>query len=177
MEKLLVINPGSTSTKIAYFEGNERIWQEDISHSRAELERFDDVLDQLEMRCALVKDAMAAHGVRAEELTALAARGGTIAPLRSGAYEVNDAMVDVILHRPQDRHASLLHRQAAGVVDVSRPPRLRRRQHAPQREMRRDRRDLLKQLSHDAYLHSPAGYSPARVSSASRSRTIWRSAE
>ena len=108
MEKLLVINPGSTSTKIAYFEGNERIWQEDISHSRAELERFDDVLDQLEMRCALVKDAMAAHGVRAEELTALAARGGTIAPLRSGAYEVNDAMVDVILHRPQDRHASLL---------------------------------------------------------------------
>lgn len=108
MEKLLVINPGSTSTKIAYFEGNSRIWQEDIPHSREQLASFDSVTDQLDMRYGLVADAMAAHGVRAEDLTALAARGGTIAPLRSGAYEVNDAMTDVILHHPQDQHASLL---------------------------------------------------------------------
>ena len=108
MEKLLVINPGSTSTKIAYFEGNDRIWQEDISHSRSELSRFDAVTDQLDMRYGLVRGAMTAHGIRPEDLTALAARGGTIAPLRSGAYEVNDVMVDVILHHPQDQHASLL---------------------------------------------------------------------
>ena len=108
MERLLVINPGSTSTKIAYFEGNSRVWQEDIAHSREELAAFDSVTDQLDMRYGLVTDAMAAHSVRAEDLTALAARGGTIAPLRSGAYEVNDAMTDVILHHPQDQHASLL---------------------------------------------------------------------
>ena len=108
MERLLVINPGSTSTKIAYFEGNRRIWQEDIHHSREDLAAFDTVTDQMDMRYGLVTGAMASHGIRAEDLTALAARGGTIAPLRSGAYEVDDTMTDVILHHPQDQHASLL---------------------------------------------------------------------
>ena len=108
MEKLLVINPGSTSTKIAFYEGEEQRWSESISHSREELDKYDTIADQMDMRRALVEQAMAAHGVPLSELTALAARGGPIAPLHSGAYEVNDKMVDIIRTHPQDQHASLL---------------------------------------------------------------------
>ena len=108
MEKLLVINPGSTSTKIAYYEGSEQKWRESIDHSREELAAFDAIVDQMDMRYALVLQAMEAHGLRAEELSAVAARGGTIAPLRSGAYEVNDKMTEIIRTHPQDQHASLL---------------------------------------------------------------------
>ena len=108
MEKLLVINPGSTSTKIAYYEGEEQKWRESIDHSREELAAYDAIVDQMDMRYGLVLRAMEAHGLRAEELSAVAARGGTIAPLRSGAYEVNDKMVEIIRTHPQDQHASLL---------------------------------------------------------------------
>ena len=108
MEKLLVINPGSTSTKIAFYEGEEQRWSESISHSREELDRFDSIADQMDMRRALVEQAMAAHGVPLSDLTAVAARGGPIAPLHSGAYEVNDKMVEIIRTHPQDQHASLL---------------------------------------------------------------------
>jgi len=108
MEKILVINPGSTSTKIAYFEGSQEIWKESISHSRDELSKFDSICDQMDMRSELVEKAMKAHGVELAELSCLAARGGTIAPMKSGAYEVNDVMVNIIKTHPQDQHASIL---------------------------------------------------------------------
>ncbi len=108
MEELLVINPGSTSTKIAWYRGEVQQWQENISHSREELERYDAITDQLDMRCGLVRKAMDAHGVSPLSLAAVAARGGPIAPLHSGAYEVNQKMVDIIMTHPQDQHASLL---------------------------------------------------------------------
>ncbi len=108
MERLLVINPGSTSTKLALYDGADPVWSESVSHDRAELARYDTIVDQLPMRLALTEAAMARHGTRLEELSAIAARGGTIAPLHSGAYEVNETMVQVIRTHPQDQHASLL---------------------------------------------------------------------
>lgn len=108
MEKILVINPGSTSTKIAFFEGNTQIWKESIDHAREELAQYDAIVDQMDMRYELVVKAMERHGVHLKDLTAVASRGGTIAPLHSGAYEVNDKMVEVIRTNPQDQHASLL---------------------------------------------------------------------
>jgi len=108
MEKLLVINPGSTSTKIALYDGDRPLWNESISHSREELSKYDAIVDQMDMRYALVEQAMAAHGVALGDLAAVAARGGTIAPLHSGAYQVNDRMVEIIRTHPQDQHASLL---------------------------------------------------------------------
>ena len=108
MEKILVINPGSTSTKIALFEGNTEIWKESITHAREDLAPFETVTDQQDFRTALVREAMARHGVKESDLSCVAARGGPIAPLRSGAYRVNEKMVDVIRTNPQDNHASLL---------------------------------------------------------------------
>ena len=108
MEKILVLNPGSTSTKIALYDGDQPLWKESLSHSREELRGYANVCDQLDFRYALVAQAMADHGLEAGELAAVAARGGPFAPVHSGAYEVNDAMVDIIRTRPMDPHASLL---------------------------------------------------------------------
>lgn len=108
MEKILVLNPGSTSTKIAYFEDDKEIWKESISHSREELSVFDGICDQIDFRYSLILKAMETHGVSMTSLSAVASRGGPIAPLHSGAYEINEAMVDVIRNHPLDVHASLL---------------------------------------------------------------------
>lgn len=108
MEKLIVINPGSTSTKLAYFEGTQEIWKESISHTREEISKYETIADQLDMRYALVLDACEKHNVKIGDLSCVAARGGPVAPLHSGAYKVTQAMVDRIKTNPQDQHASLL---------------------------------------------------------------------
>lgn len=108
MEKILVLNPGSTSTKLALYDGDRELWKESISHSREALNAYARVCDQLDFRYELVTQAMAAHGLSAGTLSAVAARGGPFAPVHSGAYEVNDAMVEVIRTNPMDEHASLL---------------------------------------------------------------------
>lgn len=108
MEKILVLNPGSTSTKIAFFEGDQEQWKESISHSREELSVYADTCDQLDFRYALVLEAMKAHGVTPADLSAVASRGGPFAPVHCGAYEVNEAMCEVIRTNPMDPHASLL---------------------------------------------------------------------
>ena len=106
MEKLLILNPGSTSTKIAYYEGTTEIWKESITHSREEIAKYANIPDQLDMRYNLILDAMNKHGVEAKNLTAVVSRGGPIAPFKSGGYIVNQAMVDKAANNPQDAHAS-----------------------------------------------------------------------
>ena len=108
MEKILVLNPGSTSTKIALYDGDQEVWKESLTHSREELKGYARIVDQLEFRYALVMDTLRKHGVAPGDLTAIASRGGPFAPVHSGAYEVNDAMCDKICTDPLDIHASLL---------------------------------------------------------------------
>ncbi|MFA6775292.1 MAG: butyrate kinase, partial [Sphaerochaetaceae bacterium] len=108
MEKILVINPGSTSTKIALFDGEREAWKKSIDHDRSELGKYPTVYDQIDMRYQLVMEELKTHDVDPSELSAIAARGGPIAPMEGGAYEVNDEMVDVIFHRPQDLHVSII---------------------------------------------------------------------
>lgn len=106
--KILVINPGSTSTKIAMYDGKDQLWQENIEHDAAALARFESIFGQLPMRLALVREAVKAHGDRLEELAAVSARGGLLPPVSAGAYEVNELMLDVLENRPQLLHASNL---------------------------------------------------------------------
>ena len=108
MEKILVINPGSTSTKIACYDGDKEVWHESLSHDRDALRAFEHVCDQLDFRYDLLLKALADHGMTLKDFDAVAARGGPIAPLHSGAYEVTDEMEEVIRTHPLDQHASLL---------------------------------------------------------------------
>ena len=106
--KILVINPGSTSTKIAMYSGETQLWQENIEHSGEDLAPYKLVYDQLSMRLKLVQDTILQKGDKLEELQAVAARGGLLPPVSAGAYEVNEAMLDVLQHRPVHQHASNL---------------------------------------------------------------------
>ena len=106
MEKLLIINPGSTSTKIAVYEDETPLFTESITHSAKDLEPFEHVADQFEFRKDLIVKALQAHGVQLESLTGIVARGGLLKPIRAGAYEVNDDMVWQLRYRPRHEHAS-----------------------------------------------------------------------
>ncbi len=103
---LLVINPGSTSTKISIFENGREIHRKNLSHSPEELKPFKKATDQALFRRAKVERFLREIGYDLTRLTAIACRGGSLPPIHTGAYEVNDAMIDVLCHRPIGQHAS-----------------------------------------------------------------------
>ncbi len=106
--KLLIINPGSTSTKIAIYKSQKQLWQRNIEHSTDQLSRYPTIYSQLNLRLTAVLDALEQNGDSPAELEAVVARGGLLPPLSSGAYEVNYKMLEVLEHRPINHHASNL---------------------------------------------------------------------
>lgn len=108
MEKLLIINPGSTSTKIAVYDGENQLFVESISHSAEEIAKYDALVDQFEFRKELVLESMKSHGIKPEDLSAIVSRGGLLPPMQAGAYEVNEDMVWQLRYAPQHEHASNL---------------------------------------------------------------------
>ena len=108
MNQILVINPGSTSTKIAWYCDTQKKWGENIEHDSAQIKTYAVIYDQLEMRTRLVLDTIAARGEQLGALSAVVSRGGLLGRVQAGAYEVNDAMVEVLRERPVNHHASNL---------------------------------------------------------------------
>lgn len=106
MEKILVLNPGSTSTKIAVYDGEMPLFVESITHTAEELAPFDRVVEQYGFRRQLVLECLEHHDVSAKELNAVVSRGGLLAPIHAGAYEVNEDMVWQLQCKPQNEHAS-----------------------------------------------------------------------
>ena len=95
--KLLVINPGSTSTKIAVYENEVPCLVRSIRHTVDELSSFSHIIDQFEFRKNLVLKELEANNIPFE-FDAIVGRGGLLKPIPGGVYEVNDAMLDDILH-------------------------------------------------------------------------------
>lgn len=106
--KIIVINPGSTSTKVAYFENDTSVFEAKIEHPAQQLDAFQTVADQKELRFGHILHTLRQHLVPLEAIDGIAARGGLLPPLSSGAYEINDAMLDYLIHRPRAQHASNL---------------------------------------------------------------------
>ena len=92
MFKLLIINPGSTSTKIGVYEDEHQVFVEDIPHSVAELQQYDEVTDQFSMCNQLVIDELKKRNIPLE-FDAVVGRGGLSREVESGVYEVNEHMV------------------------------------------------------------------------------------
>ncbi len=107
MKKILAINPGSTSTKIAVYHDQEPFFTTSIGHTLEELEQFPTVLDQFEWRNGLVRDALAKEGIDISTMDAVIGRGGIMSPVESGVYEVNDDLVHDLVHAKM-QHASNL---------------------------------------------------------------------
>lgn len=95
--KLFVINPGSTSTKIAVYENEVPCLVRSIRHTVDELPSFSHIIDQFEFRKNLVLKELEANNIPFE-FDAIVGRGGLLKPIPGGVYEVNDAMLDDILH-------------------------------------------------------------------------------
>ena len=105
--KVLVINPGSTSTKVALYAGNETRAEENLSHSGALLAQYTEVLDQFEFRLDAVQAFVERTGA-VRELDAVVGRGGLLRPVAGGTYLVNAAMESDLTQGLQGQHASNL---------------------------------------------------------------------
>lgn len=106
--RILVINPGSTSTKVAVFEDAKMLFAESYSHTAEELAGFEHINDQLDMRRTVVERALHEHNIDKESLSAVACRGGRLKPLSSGTYVVNERMLNDARRALQGEHASNL---------------------------------------------------------------------
>lgn len=107
--RVLVINPGSTSTKIGVFEGEECKFEENIRHSTEELSKFTNIVDQAPMRMELIKKCLTDNNCDLDTFDAFIGRGGIVKPMLSGTYAVNDKLFYDLEHLPSAlSHASCL---------------------------------------------------------------------
>ncbi len=91
--RVLAINPGSTSTKIAVFDDDKELFSKTLRHNPEELDKLGSLLDQYDFRKNLVIEALKEHNVELETLKAVVGRGGLVRPLHGGTYKVNDKML------------------------------------------------------------------------------------
>ena len=106
--KILTINPGSTSTKIAVFEGEEQVFKKNIKHSAEEVAKYDRIADQKPFRTEVILSELKEAGIDIKEMACVVGRGGLLRPLVSGVYEVNDAMINDLTIGVSGEHASNL---------------------------------------------------------------------
>ncbi|MBD3399628.1 MAG: butyrate kinase [Candidatus Coatesbacteria bacterium] len=92
-EKILVINPGATSTKVGVFDGEQMVFTEIVRHHTDDLMDFNSILDQLDYRKQLIIDVLKQVDIEPGDLSAVVGRGGAFKPLTSGTYKVNNAML------------------------------------------------------------------------------------
>lgn len=90
---VLVINPGSTSSKIAVFNlQNNVLFEKNIKHSIEELAPFESITDQYEFRKNIILKELEKSDIDIYKVGVIVGRGGMIKPVSSGMYEVNEAM-------------------------------------------------------------------------------------
>ncbi|MCX6826157.1 MAG: butyrate kinase [candidate division Zixibacteria bacterium] len=107
-EIIIVINPGSTSTKMSLFRGKEKIAEANVTHSSEQLAAFDNVADQFELRMKNIDNWLAGQNIDRIKVVAVAGRGAPLRPLEGGAYWINQKMLDDLHHMKYSNHASNL---------------------------------------------------------------------
>lgn len=106
--KLLIINPGSTSTKIGVYEDEKELFEETLRHANEEIKRYDTIFDQFEFRKELILNILKENNFDIKTLSAVVGRGGMLKPVEGGTYAVNDSMVEDLKIGVQGPHASNL---------------------------------------------------------------------
>lgn len=108
MKRILAINPGSTSTKVAIYADKDVIFVETLNHPANEIQKYEHVQDQFDFRKNVIIDLLNKNNITLESLDAVVGRGGLLPPVKSGAYRVNDVMVNRLKNCPVVEHASNL---------------------------------------------------------------------
>ncbi len=106
--RLLIINPGSTSTKIAIYDNEKPLFDETLRHSNEELAPYATIYDQYEFRKNVILDTLNAKGINITKLNAVIGRGGLLNPLEGGTYNVNERMLEDLKMGVMGQHASNL---------------------------------------------------------------------
>ncbi len=92
--RILTINPGSTSTKVAVFDENQEVFSKNIVHDSHELDTFESIVAQKPYRAAVVSAALIENGIEESSLDAVVGRGGGLLAVEGGVYEVDELILD-----------------------------------------------------------------------------------
>ena len=103
--KILIINPGSTSTKIGFYEDGKQLFETNLTHSAEEIARYDSVMDQGPMRRDAIVGFLAQNGVEIDSIDLIMARGGLITPIQAGVYQVTPQMREALISGKDGVHA------------------------------------------------------------------------
>lgn len=106
--KLLIINPGSTSTKIGVYEDTKELFEETLRHSSEEIGKYETIFDQIDFRKEIIVNILKEKNFDLNTLDAIVGRGGMLRPMESGTYKVNDTMLEDLKVGVQGQHASNL---------------------------------------------------------------------
>lgn len=103
--RILVINTGSTSSKIGFYDSGEKLFEQNITHSADEVAQYNSVMDQTPMRRDAITAFLSDRGVALESIDIAMARGGLVTPIQTGVYEVNQDMRDFLMEGSEGVHA------------------------------------------------------------------------
>lgn len=106
--KILTINPGSTSTKIAVFENEQEVFSKTLRHSSEEIGQFPTIASQFQYRKDIILSELQQAGIDVQSFHAIVGRGGLVKPIESGIYEVNETLAHDLEHPVMGEHASNL---------------------------------------------------------------------
>lgn len=106
--RILTINPGSTSTKIAVFENETNIFEKNIKHTVEELAPFKTIINQYEFRKEKILELLKANNIDINSINCIVGRGGLVKPIPSGVYEVNADLIADLIESRMGEHASNL---------------------------------------------------------------------
>ncbi|MFN3410593.1 MAG: butyrate kinase [Exilispira sp.] len=106
--KMLIINPGSTSTKIGIYEDEKEISSQTLRHSVEELKPYPSIIDQIDFRTKIIEDYLASQNIELKSFSAIVGRGGLLKPIESGTYSINEKMLEDLKSCKYGAHASNL---------------------------------------------------------------------
>ena len=108
MIKSLIINPGSTSTKLGVFEDENLVSEETLRHTTEEIAQFDKIVDQIDFRKEMILEFLKNNGIDVTTFDVIVGRGGLLKPIPSGTYTVTDKLVEDLKNAVGGEHASNL---------------------------------------------------------------------
>ncbi|MDQ0183797.1 butyrate kinase [Cytobacillus kochii] len=108
IKRMLVINPGSTSTKIGVFDNDSSVFEKTLRHDTDEIKKFKTIFDQYEFRKNAILETLDAEGINISKLSAVVGRGGLLRPIPGGTYAVNNEMIEDLKVGYAGQHASNL---------------------------------------------------------------------
>ncbi len=108
IHRMLIINPGSTSTKIGIYEDDKEINSHTLRHSVEELKPYPTIIDQIDFRTKIIEDYLNSQNIKLNSFSAIVARGGLLKPIESGTYSINEKMLEDLRSCKYGAHASNL---------------------------------------------------------------------